>query len=322
MTTDKFRLLCVQPRDRGAVQCSAPVLFLRAGQGERGIAMKTTMKTMLAVGVATLAALPAAAQTTSDRTWTGPYIGGQLGYAFQPKDNDEVISFDRNQDGTFGDQVNNAAGANAFAPGFCGSEPTSRAPGTGCRGDRDSVNWRVHAGYDVQMGNLVFGGVAEFGRTHTLNDAVTAFSTTPAFYTMSREYRYGGNLRARAGFALGDTLLYGTGGGSWASVYKRYASSNTTNIASFDRRDNAYGWNAGGGIEQRVSDRFSIGMLYLFTGLNDKNRDLQLAGGPTTAPFTPFTNTATGGSAAGTTFRRTGKWFYHSAVNVTASFRF
>lgn len=279
--------------------------------------MKTTAKFTIAAAALAVAS-PAVAQDTI-RDWTGPYVGGQLGYAFQPNDNDEVISFDTNQDGSFGDQVTTAppASANAFSPGFCGGAAVNRTPAAGCRDDFDKVNWRVHVGYDRQIGSLVFGGVGEFGRTHTVEDAVTAFSTTPAFYTMSREYRYGANLRARAGYAFGDFLVYGTGGGSYAKVRKRFASSNTLNAYSFDRRDDAYGYNYGGGIEFLTSDNFSIGALFLHTSLEDKNRRIQVTQG--TAPATnPFILA----NPNGTTFRRSDKRFNINSVNVTASVRF
>ncbi|RYD63230.1 MAG: hypothetical protein EOP58_11790 [Sphingomonadales bacterium] len=271
---------------------------------------------LLLAGSLLAVAAPAAAQDAG-RTWTGPYVGAQLGYAFQPKDSNEVVSFDTNLDGTFGDQVSTAARANAFSPGFCGGGALTSTRAAGCRTDNDSVNWRVHAGYDYQLGTTPFvvGAVAEFGRTHTLMDSVTAFSTTPAFYTMSREYRYGANVRARAGYTRGDTMVYATGGGSWASVYKRFATNNVANTFSFDRRDNAYGWNAGGGIEQRIGDHFSIGAMYLFTGLNDKNRDVNVSGGPATSPFRLV-------NASGTDMRRAGKYFYFSTVNIVANWRF
>ncbi|MBB5730748.1 hypothetical protein FHS99_003255, partial [Sphingomonas prati] len=71
-----------------------------------------------AFGLALAAGSPAMAQVTD--SWTGPYVGGQLGYGFQPKDSGEAVLFDNNLDGTFGDTVNTAAGANAFSPGTCG----------------------------------------------------------------------------------------------------------------------------------------------------------------------------------------------------------
>jgi hypothetical protein len=48
------------------------------------------------------APLPALAQSSD---WTGFYAGGRLGYTTQPEDNDEIVEFDTNLDGSFGDTV-------------------------------------------------------------------------------------------------------------------------------------------------------------------------------------------------------------------------
>lgn len=84
------------------------------------------MKAMTAavLAAATFLATPAFAQ---DVNWTGFYIGGHVGYGFQPNDDDETILFDTNLDGVFGDTVRTTTGANAFSTGFCGGAATSSA---------------------------------------------------------------------------------------------------------------------------------------------------------------------------------------------------
>lgn len=49
---------------------------------------------------------------------SAPLAGVYAAYNVQPADSRETILFDTNLDGTFGDTVNMAAGANAFTPGF------------------------------------------------------------------------------------------------------------------------------------------------------------------------------------------------------------
>ena len=84
--------------------------------------MKSAKLTVAAL-LATALASPALAQDSGD--WTGFYIGGHVGYAFQPNDDDETILFDTDLDGNFGDTVRTSAGANAFSPGFCGGAATA-----------------------------------------------------------------------------------------------------------------------------------------------------------------------------------------------------
>lgn len=260
-------------------------------------------------------ATPASAQTPAAGSWTGPYVGGHIGYSFQPSDNDETIQFDTNLDGSFGDTVNTAAGANAFSPGFCGGAANSASPADGCRGDKDGVEWAVHAGYDMQFGNFVVGVVGEYGRS-TITDSVTAYSTTPAFYTMTRRLRDNAGLRARAGFALGDTLVYGTGGGAWGKIRNSFTTSNGVNSFTDTGNDDAWGYKFGGGVEQKIGPNFSIGAQYLYTSLKDDGYRVN-AGGPA-----PATNPFLLVNAGGTDFRRSGKDFNSHSAHVTASFRF
>jgi len=276
--------------------------------------MKTYLQLSSALGAALLVVAPAVAQDAP--SWTGPYVGGQLGYGFQPGDKDESILFDNNLDGSFGDTVNTAAGANAFSPGFCGGGTDAGGPNGGCKDDKDGVTWAVHAGYDYQMGNIVVGVVGEYGRS-TISDSVTGYSTTPAFYTMTRRLKDNAGVRLRAGFAAGSTLIYATGGGAWGKVENSFATSNRANAFTGNGNEDAWGYKFGGGVEQLVSPNFSIGAQYLFTSL--KAGDYRVRSGPGTAPPTnPFLLV----NPDGTDFMRSGSRFNSHAATVTASYRF
>lgn len=275
--------------------------------------MRLIFSTTAALGLA-LAASAASAQdlNTTSTNWTGPYIGGQLGYSWQPPSSDEAISFDRNRDGTFGDAFPN------FSPGFCGGSPTSRSPATGCNKDNDATVWKVHLGYDLQFGETsgpVIGAVVEYGRAY-LYDSVTAFSTTPASYTFKAKLKENGSIRARGGYALNTgTLIYGTGGFAIGKIENSFSTTNGVNtFTPNDGSKNAKGYNYGGGIEQKVGP-VSIGVLYLFTVLDNDDYRVAVTGGPVGGPFTVVSGT-------GTDFRRGfSKFAYHSLM-ATASYRF
>lgn len=281
--------------------------------------MAGLMKRMCLAGCACVAVgalLPSSALAQdSEAGWTGAYVGGRLGYAFQRSDRDETILFDTNLDGSFEDTVTTAAGANAFSPGFCGGAATGPTPATGCRDDRDGTDWAVHAGYDLELGGLVVGLVGDYGRT-SISDSVAAFSTTPAFYTMTRRMRDNASIRARVGVGLGNTLIYGTGGAAWGKIRNSFATSNTANSFTNTGNEDSWGYRVGGGIEQRVAPNFSIGLQYLHTSLKDDDYRVR-AQGP--APATnPFIRT----NASGTDFARSGDRFNWHSAHVTASFRF
>ncbi len=265
---------------------------------------------------ALFAAAPAAAQTADVGDWTGPYAGVRLGYAFLPKNDDETVLFDTNLDGTFGDTVRTGAGADAFSTGFCGGGAGGATVASGCGDDKDGYDVSAHLGFDYQIGNFVVGVVGEYGRAN-IRDDVTAFSTTPASYTLTRRLRDNGNVRARAGVAIGQTLIYGTGGFSYGKIRNTFRTTNAANQFVNSGNDEAYGYNAGGGFDIKVARNFSIGAMYLFRSLEDDDFRVRTFRGtaPATNPFV-IVNTA------GTNFARSEGDFESHSVTAVASFRF
>ncbi len=259
-------------------------------------------------------ALPAAASAQAG-DWTGFYVGGRLGAVDQKNGGSERIGFDTNLDGQFNDTVRTAAGADAFSPGFCNGAANDRTPASGCEKDDSGLDGAVMLGYDAQLGSLVVGVVGEVGRSKA-EDSVAAFSTTPAFYTMTRRLRTNGAVRARVGLPLGNTLPYVTAGIAAADIKRSFATSNTAN--SFTERGDdkiVYGARLGGGIEQRFGS-FTVGALYLFTNYKDDDYRVR-AGGP--APATnPFILT----NPNGTDFSRSDRRFKTHSLSATASLRF
>ena len=238
-----------------------------------------------ALAGAALLASPASAQ--EEAGWTGFYVGGHVGYGFQPGDGDETILFDTNLDGSFGDTVNTSGGANAFAPGFCGGAATTASPADGCDDDRDAFDYGVQAGFDYETaGGLVVGIVGDYSRSR-LRDSVSAFSSTPARYTMTRTLRDVFTIRARAGVSTGSTLFYGTGGAVRGSIRNSFSTSNAVNSFTGNGNEKGWGYTFGGGVEQRLGRNFSIGLQYLYQSIDAG--DYVVRAGPGTAGLTnPF----------------------------------
>lgn len=264
----------------------------------------------VALAGVTLIATPAHA----DDEFDGFYAGASIGYDFQAGDSDEIIIFDRGSDGSFGETVTTATGANAFSPGFCGGEATS-PQNTNCIPDSDGVSFAARAGYDYQMGTVVLGVVGEVG-TADVTDVVSAFSTTPAFYYMERSIDYTAALRLRAGYTVTQsTLLYATGGIAYAKLDQSFETSNTANTFTVIPDDNAFGFQLGAGLEQKIGSSFSLGIEYLYTGYNDDETLIRVGQG--TAPATnPFV------LAGGVDFKRANDSFNLQSVKVVASYRF
>jgi outer membrane immunogenic protein len=282
--------------------------------------MKLTLIAPLGATLALAFAMPAVAQDGAAVDWSGPYIGGSFGYNWQKKDGGEHLRFDTNADGDYNDIVrtgNGTTGPNAFSPGTCGGAARGATPAAGCNGDKDAIGWMGHVGYDRQFGSIVAGVVAEAGQAY-IDDKVSEYSTTPAFYTMRRSIDWNANLRARLGYTTpGGIMPYITGGLSYAKVKNNFTTSNTANsFTSVDSKEDAWGWNMGGGIEAKVSDNFSIGARYLWTRYNVGDYRVDVGAG--SAPATnPFRITPSGGASI-----NRGDKFDTQSVMITTSYRF
>lgn len=262
------------------------------------------------LGVIAATASPAFAQQ-----WTGGYIAGHVGFSRIPEGSDNIVVFDRNLDGVFDETITTAAGANAFSPGFCVGAAATALPAGGCDQDDDGIDFGGRGGYDWQMGSFVVGVLGEFGMPDHI-DSVSAFSTTPAFYTFTRELEWLGGARARAGFGGERALIYGTGGVAWASLEHSFATSNAVNTFVESADDMAWGYQLGGGAEFRFGGKWSAGAEYLWTTLMDEDRYTVRAQGPA-----PATNPFILGNAGGADLRRDDA-FEFGSIRFLLGYRF
>ncbi len=263
----------------------------------------------------TVATVPLAAA----QTWTGPYLGGTIGAVLHKDDASETVTFDTNLDGTFTDTVRTVSGADAFSPGFCGGLANGSTPGAGCIEDETGIEGGGRIGYDWQSGRFVVGALVDVTASNAV-DGATAFSTTPAFYAFSRELKALGGLRGRIGVGNERLLVYGTGGGAWGRVEHLFTSSNGANtfVPGKDevRTENAWGFQAGGGLEVRLAQHWSLNGEYLYTNLDDEEDGTVRSQGPVGAT-NPFILVNPGG----TDLRRDDRFDVH-AVRVGLSYRF
>ncbi|KTT68983.1 outer membrane protein [Sphingomonas sanguinis] len=253
--------------------------------------------------------------------FSGAYIGGSFGYDVQPNDVGSRFLFDRNLDGRFGDVVTTAAGANAFSPGFCNGRARSvlspQNAATGCDNDKDGIAYYGRVGLDHQAGNIVYGVVGEFGKSE-ITDSVSAFSTTPAWYTFTRSIDWEASARGRLGYAANKTLFYGTFGGGYARINREFTTSNGSNAFAISGKRNQFGFLGGGGIEQKIGRNFSIGMEYMYHQYRDDDTRVRVTQGSALGnnPFVLAPNTT------GTDIRRSDDKFRWHSLRATAAFRF
>ena len=255
-------------------------------------------------------AVPAAAQD-----WTGAYISGHIGFSKIPEGSNNTVVFDRNLDGDFTDTITTAAGANAFSPGFCAGAAINSLPGGGCTVDDDGIDAGGRGGYDWQMGRFLFGIVGELAFVDHV-DSVSAFSTTPAFYTLTRKLEWLGGVRGRAGYVGGRVLVYGTGGLAWGGLDHSFVTSNIANTFVETEEDTALGYQLGGGVDFKFAGRWTAGAEYLWTSLADEDRYTVRAQGPA-----PATNPFLLGNANGSDLRRADS-FDFGAIRFVMGYRF
>ena len=205
----------------------------------------------------------------------------------QPNDGRDTLVFSRGG-GPYGNALPNAAGGNAFAPGYCGGAYTSPAPGN-CRLDRNRPDYSVKVGLDSRSGAFVAGVLVE-GQINRSQDYTSGFSDTPNAYQITRGLDYGVSLRGRLGFSPdhGGGRMYVTGGVGYARMRHQFLTTNTVNQFTTNN-DNSWvlGGQLGGGAEVMMTPHVGLGIEYLYNHFRDKKYYVT-AGQGTAGATNPF----------------------------------
>jgi outer membrane immunogenic protein len=211
-------------------------------------------------------------------SWTGFYIGGHLGHAWQ-----------QNQTGaTYLDLP-------AFTVPVVNDTSASGFMGGG------------QIGYNWQAGMAVFGIEADIsslsgGRTVSQTALIGGVDNT---FTSRNEIEWIGTIRGRAGMTIGGrALLYGTGGFAYGSVSNVNTESSVIAGTSATAREQTTrnGYVLGGGLEYMFSPSWTVRVEGLFVdfGTRAVNPTGTCAGAGTAASCAPvtFSNDATIARAA------------------------
>jgi outer membrane immunogenic protein len=167
-------------------------------------------------------------------SWTGFYLGGNLGAGWQ---NGNVT------DSFFG--VNWNANNNAT---FVGGG---------------------QAGFNYQFGSFVAGVEGDFDWFANSNNSagVTAFGTT---LTGSDNGRWLTTLTGRLGYAADHVLFYGKGGGAWVGSNNFTVTNVATGTStSFSNNNTNTGWTAGAGVEWAFAQNWTARVEYDYVGLSN-----------------------------------------------------
>ncbi|MGA7326364.1 MAG: outer membrane beta-barrel protein, partial [Rhodomicrobium sp.] len=108
-------------------------------------------------------------------------------------------------------------------------------------------------GYNFQSGSIVYGVETDF-QGGDISDRVSGVSTGGTAYTSQERVDWFGTVRGRLGYAMGNTLIYGTGGFAYGDV-RQHANVGGDVLASSGTQT---GWVAGGGIEYKINPAWSL----------------------------------------------------------------
>jgi outer membrane immunogenic protein len=201
-------------------------------------------------------------------TWTGSYIGGQIGYAW--------------------------GSGNLNYTGF--DPRTGLAFTTGLGGSSSGVIGGAHVGYNYQFNQWVVGLEGSVDGTSISNTVVGTF---PAFggstITASTNANIQGSFRGRAGIAWDRALIYATGGvalGGFTTDYTFTGNNNGNHninggnvfYGSNSFSNTRVGWTVGGGIDYAVTNNWSIFAEYRYTNWGTVGNQGLAAAGFQTVP--------------------------------------
>ena len=161
-------------------------------------------------------------------TWSGFYIGGHLGRAWDNIDWANVS--------LTGEPVNNNAS------GFIGGG---------------------QIGYNLQFGHAVVGIEGTLSRANLSDDYRSVVN--PAQVTYSTDINWIATLAGRLGYAGDHWLVYAKAG--WATARVELSGLQTAIPDAFHLDDRRHGWVVGGGFQYMVSLNLSLGVEYNFIDL-------------------------------------------------------
>jgi outer membrane immunogenic protein len=244
--------------------------------------LAATAITTLAVSAASAADLPMRSAPPAPApvfsavpvfTWSGFYVGVNAGYGWQDNNN----------------------GNSVFVP--AGTIPNTGA-GTITYGDDNGEGFvgGGQIGYNAQFGAFVVGVEADLQWADLGGNNGTAL--VPAAYTAAGFIPAGtaggidwfGTVRARAGVAFGQALIYATGGFAFGG-----ADDDDDRFGLVNDDDVRTGWALGAGVEYAFTNNLTLGIEGLWVNLNGDDDDRTFIGtervaGDDVARFVPGGN--------------------------------
>jgi outer membrane immunogenic protein len=178
-------------------------------------------------------------------TWTGIYVGGQIGYAW-------------------------TSGNNQFT-GFDPFFNTGTFLTTSIGGTPSGVIGGANVGYNYQVNQWVFGLVGSVDGT-SLSNTSAAFFPDGTTITAHSTADIQGSIRGKLGIAWDRALIYATGGVAFGGFNTNVSIANTGFLnggnpffANGSVSSTRVGWTVGGGLQYAVTNNWSVFAEYRYT---------------------------------------------------------
>ena len=167
-------------------------------------------------------------------SWTGAYIGGQIGYGWGKS--------------SFSD----ADGWGSLKPdGFLGG---------------------VYAGYNFDVGSNFILGIDGDITYNNLKDSYSEFDPADGITTsLDSRLRWSGAVRARAGVAFDRFMPYIAGGVAFGSVKNSISLSDGVITVGDSQSKTHTGWTIGGGVDYAATDNVILRLEYRYTDYGRKD---------------------------------------------------
>jgi outer membrane immunogenic protein len=196
-------------------------------------------------------------------SWTGLYLGGQIGYAWG-NDRANVTAFVPGTPATPGTGVPPCAICEIpevpGTPPIFLSDPFSTSP--------QGVIGGAHIGYNLQINQWVIGLEGTVDGTSISKTAALGFPVDIASLTDSARATVQGSIRARAGIAFDRVLLYATGGAAFTGIQNTYSLAvSMPFFLNESISKTRAGWTVGGGIEYAITNNWSVRAEYRYSDL-------------------------------------------------------
>jgi outer membrane immunogenic protein len=213
------------------------------------------------IGIASLVAGPALAADLSRPvykapppmvpifSWTGWYIGGNIGYGWGESTNPGISS------------TNILFGPNSFP---------SLSPKGVIGGGQIGYNWQVNPNWVIGLEADFQGADINAAASHSVvNLANGNIGTT----SLSERLDFLGTVRGRLGWAAGNWLFYGSGGLAYGDVHSAIGFSSPADAIAFagSHSETRVGWAAGAGINYAFTPNWIIGVDYIHYDLGHTN---------------------------------------------------